>query len=61
MTIEDRVDRPVVEKLQQLGHGVETIAAWGGRGSVGVIGVDPESGARLAAADMRRDGQALVV
>lgn len=59
LTVEARHgDTSLVEGLAALGHGVEAIGAWKARGSMGIIGVHPESGARMAAADLRRDGQA---
>ncbi|MDE1179989.1 gamma-glutamyltransferase [Paraburkholderia sp.] len=59
LTIEQRYgDTSLVEGLAARGHDVEGIGAWKARGSLAIIGVDPESGARLAAVDLRRDGQA---
>lgn len=59
MIIESRVDKGVVEELARLGHPAQEVGPWDGKGSVGAIRIDA-SGAKLAAADPRRDGQALV-
>lgn len=59
LTVETRYgDERLVQGLAALGHDVEGIAAWEARGSLGIIGIHPTSGARMAAADLRRDGQA---
>ena len=59
MEIEDRVDVAVREELTQRGHALELIGDYsllvGGGQSVMI---DPESNARLAGADPRRDGYA---
>jgi gamma-glutamyltranspeptidase/glutathione hydrolase len=60
LEVEDRLGDGVAAELGRLGHAVEVLAAWGAVGSVGAIQVDGESGALMAAADPRRDGQALV-
>ena len=60
LEVEDRLGSDVAAELGRRGHTVEVLAAWGGTGSVGAIQVDGESGALMAAADPRRDGQALV-
>jgi len=60
MQIEDRIDVAVRDELTARGHALEQVgdfsALLGGGQSVMV---DPESGARLAGADPRRDGYAL--
>jgi gamma-glutamyltranspeptidase len=59
LTVEQRYgDDALVRGLAARGHDVQAIGAWKARGSLGVIGIDPASGARMAAADLRRDGQA---
>lgn len=59
LIIETRIDNDVVEKLQRFGHPARGVGPWDGKGSVGAIRVDT-SGSLSAAADPRRDGQALV-
>jgi gamma-glutamyltranspeptidase/glutathione hydrolase len=60
MQIEDRIPTAVRDELTQRGHVLESIGSYsmlvGGGHSVMI---DPESGARLAGADPRRDGYAL--
>jgi gamma-glutamyltranspeptidase/glutathione hydrolase len=60
MQIEDRVPAAVREELTARGHELERVGDYsllvGGGQSVMI---DPESGARLAGADPRRDGYAL--
>ena len=60
LEVEDRLGDDVAAELGRRGHAVEVLAAWGATGSAGAIQVDGESGALMAAADPRRDGQALV-
>jgi gamma-glutamyltranspeptidase len=60
LEVEDRVGGEVAAALKRLGHPVEVLEAWGATGSAGAIQVDGESGTLMAAADPRRDGQALV-
>ncbi len=60
LEVEDRVGGEVAAELGRLGHAVEVVGAWGATGSAGAIQVDGASGALMAAADPRRDGQALV-
>ncbi len=60
MQIEDRVDSDVREQLTARGHVLESIGDFSmlvGGGQA--VMIDPDSGARLAAADPRRDGYAL--
>lgn len=60
MQIEDRVAPAVREELMRLGHVLEPIGPYSmlvGGGQA--VMIDPESGARLAGADPRRDGYAL--
>jgi gamma-glutamyltranspeptidase/glutathione hydrolase len=61
LQIETRVGDATLAELAARGHHLRPDGPWGARGSVGIIGIDPVSGARLAAADLRRDGQALVI
>jgi len=60
MQIEDRVPAEVRDALVARGHALEDIGDFSPQvgGGQGVL-VDPESGARLAGADPRRDGYAL--
>lgn len=59
LTVEVRHgDHVLVDGLAARGHDVSGIDAWSARGSLGIIGIAPSSGARMAAADLRRDGQA---
>ncbi len=59
LSVEERFgDVALANGLQAMGHRVERLAAWQARGSMGIIGVHPGSGARMASADPRRDGQA---
>jgi gamma-glutamyltranspeptidase / glutathione hydrolase len=60
LEIEDRLGSDVAAELGRLGHTVEVLEAWGATGSAGAIQVNSASGALMAAADPRRDGQALV-
>ncbi len=60
LKIEDRNHEQLLQGLEGLGHTLKTLSPWGGTGSAGVIGIHPSSGARLAAADLRREGQALI-
>jgi gamma-glutamyltranspeptidase/glutathione hydrolase len=59
LRIERRMGDEAVSGLKKRGHNVEVIGAWEGIGSAGMIQVHPETGALMAAADPRRDGQAL--
>lgn len=61
LSIETRVGDATMAALAGLGHPVQPVGGWGARGSLGIIGIDPTSGSRFAAADLRRDGQALVI
>ncbi len=61
LQIETRVGEATLAALAARGHTVQSDGPWSARGSLGIIGIDPVSGARLAAADLRRDGQALVI
>ena len=60
MQIEDRVHEEVRRGLAALGHSLEDIGDFSAQvgGGQGVL-IDPQSGARLAGADPRRDGYAL--
>jgi len=60
LEVEDRVGGEVAAALKRLGHAVEVLGPWGATGSAGAIQVDGKTGALMAAADPRRDGQALV-
>ncbi len=60
LAIEDRGKKELLEGLADLGHNMKILPPWGARGSLGIIGIDPLSGVRRAASDIRRDGQALV-
>jgi gamma-glutamyltranspeptidase/glutathione hydrolase len=60
MQIEDRIATAVCDELRQRGHVLEPIGSYSmlvGGGQA--VMIDPESGARLAGADPRRDGYAL--
>jgi gamma-glutamyltranspeptidase/glutathione hydrolase len=60
MQIEDRVPAAVRDELTRRGHVLESIGSYSmlvGGGQA--VMIDPESGARLAGADPRRDGYAL--
>ncbi|MCH7735318.1 MAG: gamma-glutamyltransferase [Chloroflexi bacterium] len=59
LRIERRMGDEAVSGLKERGHNVEVIGAWEGIGSAGMIQVNPDTGALMAAADPRRDGQAL--
>ena len=59
LRIERRVGSEAVSGLKMKGHDVEVIGAWEGIGSAGMIQIDPDTGTFMAAADPRRDGQAL--
>ena len=59
LRIERRMGGEAVSGLKKRGHDVEVIGDWEGIGSAGMIQVHPETGALMAAADPRRDGQAL--
>jgi gamma-glutamyltranspeptidase/glutathione hydrolase len=58
--IEDRAGDAVIDGLAKRGHPVESTGMWGGAGSVGAIQVNLENGTLFAAADPRREGDALV-
>jgi gamma-glutamyltranspeptidase / glutathione hydrolase len=60
LVIEDRVPRPVLDELRQLGHEVIPVDAWSASvgGGQGIL-IDPETGAYSGGADPRRDGYAL--
>ena len=60
LEVEDRVGGGVAAELERRGHAVEVLGAWGATGSAGAIQLLGASGALMAAADPRRDGQALV-
>ena len=60
LEVEDRIGGVIAAELKRRGHAVEVLGAWGATGSAGAIQVDGASGALMAAADPRRDGQALV-
>jgi gamma-glutamyltranspeptidase/glutathione hydrolase len=60
MQIETRVDSEVLAELSRRGHSLESVGDWNyvvGGGQA--VMIDPQSGARLAGADPRRDGYAL--
>jgi len=60
MQIEDRISPAVWDELTRRGHVLEPIGSYSmlvGGGQA--VMIDPESGARLAGADPRRDGYAL--
>jgi len=60
MQIEDRISTAVCDELTRRGHVLEPIGSYSmlvGGGQA--VMIDPESGARLAGADPRRDGYAL--
>lgn len=60
IVMEDRFGEETMAELGRYGHQIHQVGAWGGRGSVGIIGRDAASGVLCAAVDLRRDGQALV-
>ena len=60
MQIEDRISAAVCDELTRRGHLLEPIGSYSmlvGGGQA--VMIDPESGARIAGADPRRDGYAL--
>ena len=60
MQIEDRIPPAVCDELTRRGHVLEPVGSYSvfvGGGQA--VMIDPESGARLAGADPRRDGYAL--
>ena len=57
--VEDRLGKVVVADLDRRGHAPRPVGEWGGPGSAGAIRI-LEGGTLTAAADPRRDGQALV-
>ena len=60
MQIEDRVPKPVREELSRRGHLLESVGDYSALvGGGQSVMIDPDSGARLAGADPRRDGYAL--
>ena len=60
MLIEDRVDVAVREELSARGHQLELVGDFSAMvGGGQSVMIDPESGARLAGADPRRDGYAV--
>ena len=60
MQIENRVDAAVLEELTARGHELEMVGDFSAMvGGGQSVMIDPESNARLAGADPRRDGYAL--
>lgn len=59
LSIEDRFGEAVISDLDRRGHAPKKVGEWGGPGSAGAIRV-LDNGTLTAAADPRRDGQALV-
>ncbi len=59
LNVEDRFGAAAIADLDRRGHAPRPVGEWGGPGSAGAIRV-LEGGTLTAAADPRRDGQALV-
>ena len=59
LQIERRAGEETIDGLRDRGHDMEVLGSWEATGSTGMIQVHPETDALMAAADPRRDGQAL--
>jgi gamma-glutamyltranspeptidase/glutathione hydrolase len=59
LALESRVPEATAAALRALGHRVERTGAWDGRmGRVTAITIDPDSGVRAGASDLRGEGRA---
>lgn len=57
--LENRFPLAIQNKLQELGHDLDIVAAWSGGGAVQLIMIDPHTSVRYGASDPRGDGNCL--